>query len=391
MTKIPISYNLRSLKERKTSTMVAVFCIAGVVAVFIAVMSMAEGFRHALVTTGSPDNAIVLRGGSTSEMTSVVTLDQAKIIADAPGVARDAKGIAKVSREVVVVASLKMKSTDTDANIQLRGVSDTVLAVRDNVVIKKGRLFKAGLPEVVVGKNASLLYQNMALNDTIAIGGQDWKVVGILDCDGGAFDSEVWCDSNVLNQTYRRPLNIFQSMTVKLESAVSLKAFKDHLTTDPRLTVDVESELSYYERQSRMLATLINVLGFLIAGVMAVGAIFGALNTMYAAISSRAAEIATLRALGFPGSSVVVSFVLESLVIAFMGGIVGCVIILPLNGFTASTINWSTFSQLAFAFKVTPVLMVKGIVFALFMGVFGGYLPALRASKASITATLRGM
>ncbi len=391
MTKIPISYNIRSLKERKASTLVAVFCIAGVVAVFVSVMSMANGFRQTLIATGSESNAMVLRGGSTTELVSAVNLDQAKVISDAPGVARDEKGRAKVSREVVVIASIKMKSSGTDANVQLRGVSPGVLDVRDSVKVVKGRFFTPGLPELVVGKNAMDLYKSLNLDDGIKIGGQTWTVVGILDAGGAAFDSEVWCDTNVLNQTFNRPMNLFQSVTVKLISKGAFKEFKDSLTADPRLTVDVVKEVAYYERQSRMITTLINVLGFLVAAVMGIGAVFGALNTMYAAISARASEIATLRALGFTGGNVVVSFVLEALVIAFIGGVFGCVATLPLNGFTASTINWTTFSHLAFAFQVTPALMVKGIFFALFMGFLGGLFPALRAARQSITATLRGM
>lgn len=391
MTKIPISYNIRSLKERKASTIVAVLCIAGVVAVFVAVMSMANGFSQTLKATGSETNAIVLRGGSTSEMGSVVTLDQARIISDAPGVGQDEGGNAKVSREVVVIAALNMRTTGTEANVQIRGVSEGALKVRDNVNITKGRFFNAGLPELVVGKNATGLYESLRLDDTVNIGGRQWKVVGILDGGGTAFDSEIWCDANVLNQTYKRPMNIFQSVTVKLTTAESFKGFKDKLTSDPRLTVDVEREIAYYQRQSRILTTLISVLGFLVAGVMAIGAVFGALNTMYAAVSARASEIATLRALGFTGGNVIFSFVLEALIIALTGGVLGCIITLPLNGFTASTINWSTFSHLAFAFQVTPELMIRGIVFALFMGFLGGFFPALRAARQSITNTLRGM
>ncbi len=391
MTKIPISYNIRSLKERKTSTLVAVCCIAGVVAVFIAVMSMANGFTQTLKASGSASNAIILRGGSTTEMTSVVQLDQAKIINDAPGVKKDPQGNALVSMEVVVIAALKMKATDTDANVQVRGVSEKVLSVRRKVKLAKGRFLKPGLAELVVGKNATEMYKNLDLNDSINIGGRQWTVVGILDADGSAFDSEIWCDANVLNQTFKRPMNIFQSVTVRLANREAFKTFKDKLTTDPRLTVEVEREVDYYQRQAGMLETFIKVLGFLVAGVMAIGAVFGAFNTMYAAISSRAGEIATLRALGFSRGSVVLSFVIEALIIALIGGVLGCFIILPLNGFTASTMNWDTFSHLAFAFQITPELMINGLIFALFMGFLGGFFPALRAARQSITNTLRGL
>ena len=391
MARIPIIYNLRSLKIRIVSTFVAVICIAGVVGVFIATLSIANGFRETLRASGSEDNVMVRRGGSSSEMESAVTLEQAKIMADAAGVARDEKGNPIYSAEVVVIAALPLRSSGTDANVQVRGLSDMVLKVRENVRIKQGRFFKPGLPELVVGSNAKDLYINLDLHDTIQFGGRTWTVVGIMDSGKTAFDSEIWCDANVLNQTYKRPTYIFQSVTLKLASIDRFNDFKDALTADPRLTVEVEKEIDYYKGQSKIIVTLIEVLGFLVAIVMGIGAIFGALNTMYAAVSARSKEIAALRALGFSKGNVITSFVLESLVIAVIGGILGCIAVLPLNGFTASTMNWASFSYLAFAFAVTPDLMIKGIFFALLMGFFGGLFPALRAARQPIPTALRGL
>jgi putative ABC transport system permease protein len=257
------------------------------------------------------------------------------------------------------------------------------------VHVIEGRFFEPGLAELVVGSNAVDTYRGLALGSTVSFGGQDWSVVGVFDAGGSAFDSEIWCDHTVLAETFDRPTNVYSSVTARLTSPTEFEAFKDTLTSDPRLTVQVERETAYYERQSQMVSTLIRVLGFLVAFVMAIGAVFGALNTMYSAVIARAREIATMRALGFGGGSIIVSFVFESVVIAAVGGIVGCLAVLPLNGFTTGTMNWQTFSHLAFAFQVTPGLLAAGLVFALVMGLLGGVLPAIRAARLPVAAALR--
>jgi len=264
-----------------------------------------------------------------------------------------------------------------------------VLEVRPSVKVVEGRFFKPGLAELVVGSNAVEIYRGLDLGSKVGFGGQDWEVVGIFNAGGSAFDSEIWCDHNVLAQTFKRPNNVFSSVTARLNSPTDFDAFKDALTSDPRLTVQVEREAEYYAKQSQMVSTLIRVLGFLVAFVMAVGAIFGALNTMYSAVAARSREIATMRALGFSGGSVVLSFMFESLLIALIGGILGCIAVLPLNGFTAGTMNWQTFSHLAFAFRVTPGLLAAGMVFALLMGLVGGVLPAVRAARMQVAPALR--
>ena len=386
---IPFSYNVRSVVARWSTTVVSILGIAGTVGVFVAMLAMARGFQATLVASGSPQNAIVMRAGSDSEMVSAVSLDQAKIIADAEEVARDGSGTPLVSPEVVVIGAFPLAKTGTDANVQIRGLSPGVLGVRPSVKVVEGRFFKPGLAELVVGSNAAKIYRGFDLGSTINIGGQVWTVVGILDAGGSAFDSELWCDATVLNQTFKRPENAFQSVTARLNSAADFQAFKDRLTSDPRLTVQVEGEEAYYAKQSQVVSTLIHVLGFLVAVVMGIGAIFGALNTMYSAVSARSREIATMRALGFGGGSVVTSFLAESLLIAGIGGVIGCLAALPLNGFTTGTINWQTFSHLAFAFRVTPGLLVAGMAFALSMGLVGGLLPALRAARMPIATALR--
>jgi putative ABC transport system permease protein len=385
---IPIVYNVRSLGARWTSTVVAVLGIAGTVGVFVAMLSLARGFEATLVASGSARNAIVRRAGATSEMDSSVMLEQVRVVEGAPGVERGDGG-PLVSPEVVVIASFPLRGRGVDGNAQVRGVSPKALTVRPTVKIVAGRAFQPGLSELLVGSNVAASYEGLELGKTVRFGGGTWTVVGVFDSGGSAYDSELWCDYSVLRQVYQRPLNMFQSATVRLTSPDALTSFKDALTSDPRVTVQIDREIDYYAKQSRQLTTLITVLGSIIAIVMGIGAVFGALNTMYSAVSERTREIATLRAIGFGSGSVVVSFVVESLCIAFVGGLLGCVVVLPLNGLTTGTINWQTFSHLAFAFRVTPGLLAMGLAFALLMGLIGGVPPAVRAARAQIASALR--
>jgi putative ABC transport system permease protein len=387
---IPVIYNVRSVFKRWSSAIVAVLGVAGTVAVFVAMLALAQGFRATLIASGSPGNAIVLRAGADSEMVSAIALEELRTIGDAAGVARDDRG-PLASGEVVVIAAFPLARTGTDANVQVRGVSPRVLDVRTNVRVTAGRFFEPGLAELIIGSNAIRAYQGFVLGGTVRFGGGTWKVVGVFDAGGSAFDSEMWCDANVLNEIYKRPTNIFQSVTVRLESPSALGRFKDALTADPRLSVRVDRETDYYRAQSRTLTDLIRILGFLVALVMGVGAVFAALNTMYSAVAERSREIATLRALGFGGWTVVLSFIVESLFIAFIGGLLGCLAVLPMNGFTTGTINWQTFSHLAFAFRITPGLLTLGMAFALLMGLMGGVPPALRAVHRPVAVALRGL
>jgi putative ABC transport system permease protein len=387
---IPLVYNVRSVFQRWSSAIVAVLGVAGTVGVFVAMLALAQGFRATLVASGSPLNAIVRRAGADSEIVSSISLEDFRVIEGASGVARDDRGPLS-SAEVVVIAAFRLARTGTEANAQVRGVSPRVLDVRDNVRMSEGRFFQPGLAELIIGKSAIKTYEGFVLGDTVRFGGGTWQVVGVFDAGGSAFDSEIWCDANVLNEIYKRPTNIFQSATVHLESESALTRFKDALTSDPRLSVEAERETDYYKRQSRMLTDLIRILGFLVALVMGVGAVFAALNTMYSAVAERSREIATMRALGFRGRAVVVSFILESLFIAFLGGVLGCLAVLPMNGFTTGTINWQTFSHLAFAFRVTPGLLAVGMVFALLMGLVGGVPPAIRAVRRPVAVALRGL
>lgn len=385
---IPIIYNLRSVKARWTSAIVAVVGIAGTVGVFVAMLSLARGFKATLISSGSPDNAIVMRAGATSEMTGGVGIDTVKIIQDKPGIARSADG-PLMTPEIVLVAPIPLISTGTDANVEVRGVSKNVLEIRRNIKILQGRMFTPGLYEIVVGKNANVSYAGLTLGNTISLGSTHWKIVGIFDAGGSSFDSEIWGDAHLIGPAYNRPDTFFQSVTVHLASRDTFQRLKDAATTDPRLNVDVTREIDYYAKQSNRLTTLITVLGGIVAAIMAIGAVFGALNTMYSAVAERGREIATMRALGFGGPSVVFSFVIEALLIAFVGGLIGCLAVIPLNGLTTGAMNLQTFSHVAFAFKITPELLVRGVVFALVMGLIGGFLPAVRAAQLPVATALR--
>jgi putative ABC transport system permease protein len=385
---IPIVYNIRSVRARWTSSIVAVLGIAGTVGVFVAMLSLARGFRATLVASGSADNAIVMRAGATAEMMSGIKLEDVNILQDAPGVGRNADG-PLVTSEVVVVAPFPLQTTGTNANVQVRGVSGNVLTIRKNIKIAQGRMFQPGLAELVVGKNASTSYSGLTLDNTVNFGGGHWKVVGIFDAGGSSFDSEVWCDARVLDDVYKRPSNIFQSATIHLSSADAFEQFKDAVTSDRRLNLDVTREIDYYAKQSIRMTQLITILGGLVAFVMAIGAVFGALNTMYSAVAERGREIATMRALGFGGGAVVFSFLVEALLISFVGGALGCIAVLPLNGLTTGAMNWQTFSHLAFAFRITPGLLIGGVIFALLMGLLGGLPPAMRAAWRPVAVALR--
>jgi putative ABC transport system permease protein len=380
--------NLRTLKERKGAALAAAFGIAGVVAVFVAVLSIGVGFRRTLVSSGSPDTAMVMRAGSDSEMVSGLLHQDTRVIADTPGILRTAQGPA-ASAELFVVVDVPKRSTGTAANVPLRGVQPAAFLVRDKVKLVAGRRFEPGKNEIIVGKAALEQFAGLDLGSTLRWGENTWTVVGIFTADGAISESELWCDAAVLQPAYRRG-DTFQSVYAKLTSPAAFTAFKDTLTTDPRLDVKVVREDEYFASQSQALSAIINFLGTLIAGLMAVGATFGALNTMYTAVASRTREIATLRALGFGAGPVVVSILVESLTLALAGGVVGAAAAyFAFNGYKASTINFQSFSQVAFAFAVTPPLLVGGIVIALLMGLIGGLFPAIRAARMPVVTALR--
>jgi putative ABC transport system permease protein len=381
-------FNLKSIWGHKGSAAAAVFGIAGVVAVLVAVLSIAQGFQHAMTVSGSPETAIVMRSGADTEMMSGLGGPDTRIIADAEGVARGADG-PLASAELFVVINLPKRSTGTDANVPLRGVERPAFEVRNGLEITEGRRFEWGRNEVIAGAGAALEFQGLDVGSQIQVGKNAWTVVGIFSENGGIAESEIWTDAAVLQPAYRRG-NSFQAVYARLDSPDAFQEFKDRLTTDPRLNVKVLRQPEYYAEQSTMITNLITGLGTLVASLMGVGAVFGALNTMYTAVSSRTREIATLRALGFGGAPVVVSVLLESLVLALVGGSLGAgLAYIVFDGFRAATINWQSFAQVAFAFDVTPGLLLQGIFFAAVIGLVGGLLPAIRAARLPVAAALR--
>lgn len=380
--------NLRTLPERRGSAVAAAVGIAGVVAVLVAVLSIAEGFRRAMIVSGHDDVALVLRSGSDSEMTSGLLQPDTVTIGDAPGVARDANGPLS-SAELFVIINLPKRSTGTDANVPLRGVSPAAFAVRGNIRFISGRPFEPGRNEIVAGAGAARQFAGLDLGKTLRIGTNDWTVVGIFTADGGIAESEIWTDAKVLQPVYHRG-NSYQAVYAKLASPQSFQPFKDWLTTNPALNVTTVRQSDYYAEQSTLLTAFIKKIGFTIAFLMALGALFGALNTMYSLVAARTREIATLRALGFGSIPVIASVMIESLTLALAGGVIGAVLAyFAFNGFQTSTINWQTFSQVAFAFTVTPRLLVVAIIWAAVIGLLGGLFPALRAARIPIAAALR--
>lgn len=380
--------NLRSLRERLASSLVAVVGIAGVVGVLVAVLSIAVGLRATMAGTGAKDVALVLRGGSDTEMVSGLTGDNVKDVEDTPGILRNAGG-PEASAELLVIINLPKRSTGTDANVPLRGVSSAAFVVRDKVEIVEGRRFEPGKNEVIVGSGARLAFAGLGVGQTLRLGQNDWKVVGVFSAGGTVPDSELWCDAKVLQPAYRRG-NTYQSVYAKLESASAFDRFKDTLTTDPRLNVKVVREADYYADQSTGLVTFIKALGGVIAVLMGIGAVFGALNTMYTAVSARTREIATLRALGFKAVPVVISVLAEAMLLALAGGALGAVVAyLAFDGFHTSTLNFQSFSQVAFSFAVTPPLLALGIGYAVVMGLVGGLFPAVKAARMPVAAALR--
>jgi len=380
--------NLRTIPQRLGSSGVAIVGIAGVVIVLVSVLSIARGFSAAMEESGSPVRALVMRSGADSEMTSGLGPTEVDVIKQAPGLRREGQ-TATASAELYVIIDIPKIGTSSPANVPVRGVERTATAVREEFSILEGRMFEFGTTEVVVGRGASVNFQGLTVGNTIVSGENRWQVVGIFETDGSVAETEIWIDARVLQGAYRRG-NSFQSLLARLDSSTTFDTFRDWLIANPQVNVQVRREQDYYAQQSRALTGLIQGVGFGIAFLMGVGAVFGAILTMYTAVSTRSREIATLRALGFNTTSVVVSVLAESLALAAIGGAIGGVLAyVSFNGYQTSTMNFSTFSQVAFAFQVTPQLLVMGITYALLMGLIGGLFPALRAARLPIPSALR--
>jgi putative ABC transport system permease protein len=390
--------NLRNIPQRWSSSLVAVLGIGGVTLVLIALLSIAAGFQAALEGSGSEDVAIIMRAGSTNELSGGFGTETVTVVSDAPGIRKAAPGkfvdaslVGKpiLSPELYVLVDGKMKGKDASTNLPLRGVSPMAPLVRKHFQLVEGRMFTEGMNEVIVGNGVVLNYDGLEVGKIVRWGGANWTVVGRFTDQAGIAESEVWGDTRVVQQAWRRG-NSFQSIRVKLESAAALKTLKDALTKDPRVRVDVKSERAFYADQQKLMSTIINYVGWTLAIMMGIAALFAALNTLYNAVANRVREIATLRALGFGGFPVVVSVLVEAMILGAVGGLIGGVLaLLFLNGMHSSTMNWASFSQMTFAFTVTPKLMITGVVYGLILCFFAGILPGIRAARLPITSGLR--
>ena len=381
------SYNLRSMLVRKGTAAMTAGGIAMVVAVFVMTLSIAQGFKMTLVSSGQVDNAIVLRKGATSETVSAVTRQQVPIIEAMPQVARGKDGRALVSPEMVVIISLPRTTDGQPANVPVRGVGPKAYEVRDIINVVEGRRFTPGMREVNVGRQGVGRFKGLTLGSDVKIANQMWKVVGVFTADDASFESEVWGDVDLMQPAFQR--NGYQSATVKLIDRGMFDSFQAAMASDPRLDLKPEREREYYEAQSSTTATLIRIFATFVTTILSIGAVFGAMNTMYAAVAYRTREIGTLRALGFSRVRIVSAFLAESIALALLGGVIGCLFAVPVNGLSTGAMNMVSFTELAFKFRVTPSLIGGGMIFSAAMGAVGGLLPALRAARIPVARALR--
>ncbi len=386
---VPIQYNLRNLFVRRTATLMTAGGIALVVAILVMTLALANGFRQTLVATGRSDNVIFTRGGAITEVQSAIDREVARILQSDPGVARLPDGTPLGANEAVVLTNLAKRSDPTaTSNVTVRGVDSRVVQLRPEVRVVDGRFFEAGMDEVIVGRSISERFVGCGLGETVRFGARDWRIVGIFDSGGTGFDSEIWGDVESMLPAFDR--DAYSSVTVRLADPAAFEAMKARVEADPRLRVDTMREDDYYSSQSSEIAAAIRVLGLFLVIVMAAGAIFGALNTMYAAVGARAREIGIMLAIGYRPSSILLSFLFESVFLCLIGGVFGCILALPVHGLSTGTTNWSTFSEVAFKFRITPGILLVGLLAASILGLIGGYFPARNAARRSVIDALRG-
>jgi putative ABC transport system permease protein len=385
---LPLSYNVRNVRARWQVSLLAVFGIGLVVSVFVALLAMRTGFQQALRATGTTGNAIVVQRGSASELTSWVPLDHRnKVVVDSR-VATGSDGQPLASPEIVVVGALPRRSDGVMVNVTVRGVTPRAFEVRGGIEMVSGRRFTPGLDEFIVGERIAQRIRGLDVGKTVRMQKRDWKVVGIFRSRGGAFESEIWGDLDTMAGPFRRQGGS-NSLVVRLKDPASLAAFDQWIRDDPEMQLQAVQERQYYEDQAGGLsATLLFLVSF-VSVTMGIGAVFGAMNTMYALVAARTREIGTLRALGFSRRSILLSFVVESVILAFVGGLVGCVLAAPVNGLGTASGQTPSFSEVAFAFQITPAILTRGVALAVVMGLFGGLLPALRGARLPITSALR--
>jgi len=385
---LPLSYNVRNLMVRWRVTLLAIGGIALVVTVLVVLTAMSNGFRIALAATGSAANGIVVQRGSGSELTSFYSREHRNLIEADGRIARGADGQPLSSPEMVIVANFNRRADGEPTNVTVRGVTPKAFEVRTGITVTSGRMFTSGLNEIIVGEKIGKRVVGLAIGDEIRIQNRPWKVVGLFGAGGSAFESEIWGDYDVMGPAFQRGGGQ-NSLTVRLADPSTLAAFDKDLRENPQMQVQMDGERKYYADQAGTVSGPLLALSIFVSVVMGIGAIFGAMNTMYAIVAARTREIGTLRALGFARRSILVSFLLESLVLSLAGGIIGCLLAFPMNGFTTGTGQTASFSEVAFAFRITPGSLIAGLIFALAMGFMGGLLPALRAARLPITSALR--
>jgi putative ABC transport system permease protein len=385
---IPFAYNLRSVLNRPMSTATTALGIGLTVAIYIGALALAAGFKASLVSTGDPDNILLLRKGADSEISSGISLEHSNIIKANPAVAVGPDGRPRASTEMVIVVNKPRLGQTGSSNVMLRGVDAAAADLRGGLTIVAGRMFTPGTDEVIVAKRIAGRFANCNVGDKLRFEQRDFTVVGQFTASGSAFESEIWGDANVLMPALNRT-GYYQTLVFRPKDPKQFAQIKKELEGDPRLQVDVKHEREFYADQSQAFTTLITVVGTFITVIMAIGALFGAANTMYATIGARTREIATLLVLGFTPFAVMLSFMLESVLLALIGGLVGCVLSLPMNGITSSTTNFQSFSEMAFQFKITPQIMAQALVFSALLGVIGGFFPALKAARQTLSRSLR--
>ncbi|MEW5794809.1 MAG: FtsX-like permease family protein [Candidatus Zixiibacteriota bacterium] len=384
---IPPSYAIRNIAKRKITSTLTILGISLVVFVFAGSLMLSNGLHETLVATGHPANVTVIRRASQTEVQSIINFDQAQVVKSAPEMSRDENGNPYLANEVYVLISLPKRATGDEANIVVRGVNDMSMALRPNVKLIEGRMWQDPGSEIIAGRSASERYQGCGIGEKVRFGARDWTVVGLFDAGGTGYESEIWCDIIQASDAFRRP--VYSSLTLRLADTSQFDSFKARIENDPRLPLDVKREKDYYASQSRTISTFINVAGTVISFIFSLGAIVGAMITMYAAVANRTKEIGTLRALGFSRFSVLTVFLFEALIISLTGGLVGVAAAYFLNFLQISTTNWDTFSELAFNFRLSSSILIQALIFSLVMGLLGGFLPAVRASRLRIVESLR--
>ena len=386
---IPFNYTVKNMFSRKMTTLLTVLGIGLVVFVFAAQMMMTSGLKRTLVSTGSDYNVIAIRKASQTEMPSIKNLEQARIPSAEPEISRSSDGTPLFTKEIYVVINLTKRDNAGNGNVVVRGVGPKSMELRPQVKLMAGRMWNPGSSEIVAGKSLAERFKGCGIGETVRFGGRDWTVVGVFDAGGTAFNSELWGDIDQMQNAFARPF--FSSLTFRLADPATFEAMKERLEKDPRLPLDLKREKVYYAEQSRAMSSFIGIMGTVISIVFSLGAIVGAMITMYAAVANRTKEIGTLRSLGFSRFSILNSFLLESVLISLSGGILGLIASSFMNFVQVSTTNWDTFSELAFSFAITPQIIISSLIFALFMGFIGGFLPAVRASRLKIVDSLRAV